>query len=124
MRMKAGDPILLFDNRSDYIFWALLARENTYPTPGGIQLDPLAWALAHVDLAHDGRVAALDAHLDDARAHVEETYKRPLFERLIRNVLAYVMPRPKLFRLTLIAAERRRLVEWVFEPLLSLAGRT
>ena len=30
-------PGLLFDNRSDYIFWALLARENTYPTPGGIQ---------------------------------------------------------------------------------------
>jgi 2-polyprenyl-6-methoxyphenol hydroxylase-like FAD-dependent oxidoreductase len=28
---------LLFDNRSDYIFWALLAREQAYPTPGGIK---------------------------------------------------------------------------------------
>jgi salicylate hydroxylase len=27
-------PGLLFDNRSDYIFWALLAKENTYPTSG------------------------------------------------------------------------------------------
>ena len=43
--------------------------------------------------------------IDEARAHVEETYKRPLFERLLRNVLAYTMPRPKLFRLSLIAAK-------------------
>ncbi|WP_373503955.1 glycolate oxidase subunit GlcF [Aestuariivirga sp.] len=43
--------------------------------------------------------------IDEARAHVEETYKRPLFERLLRNVLAYTMPRPRLFRLSLIAAK-------------------
>jgi glycolate oxidase iron-sulfur subunit len=42
--------------------------------------------------------------IDEARAHVEETYKRPLFERLLRNVLAYTMPRPVLFRLSLIGA--------------------
>jgi glycolate oxidase iron-sulfur subunit len=43
--------------------------------------------------------------VDHARAHIEQTYKRPLIERLQRNVLAYVMPRPKLFRLALIAAK-------------------
>jgi glycolate oxidase iron-sulfur subunit len=42
--------------------------------------------------------------VDEARAHVEETYTRPLFERLLRNVLAYTMPRPGLFRLSLIGA--------------------
>jgi glycolate oxidase iron-sulfur subunit len=42
--------------------------------------------------------------VDEARAHVEETYKRPLFERMLRNVLAFTMPRPKLFRLSLIGA--------------------
>ena len=43
--------------------------------------------------------------IDAARIHVEETYKRPLFERLLRGVLAYTMPRPTLFRLSLIAAK-------------------
>ena len=43
--------------------------------------------------------------IDEARAHVEETYERPFFERLLRNVLAYTMPRPKLFRLSLIGAK-------------------
>ena len=42
--------------------------------------------------------------IDEARAHVEETYRRPLFERLLRNVLAYTMPRPGLFRFSLIGA--------------------
>jgi glycolate oxidase iron-sulfur subunit len=43
--------------------------------------------------------------VDEARAHVEETYRRPLFERLMRDVLAFTMPRPSLFRLSLIAAK-------------------
>jgi glycolate oxidase iron-sulfur subunit len=43
--------------------------------------------------------------VDEARAHVEDTYKRPLFERVLRNVLAYTMPRPALFRLSLIGAK-------------------
>ena len=43
--------------------------------------------------------------VDEARAHVEETYRRPLFERLFRNVLALTMPRPRLFRLSLIGAK-------------------
>jgi glycolate oxidase iron-sulfur subunit len=43
--------------------------------------------------------------VDHARVHIEQTYKRPMIERLQRNILAYVMPRPKLFRLALIAAK-------------------
>jgi glycolate oxidase iron-sulfur subunit len=43
--------------------------------------------------------------IDQARAHVEETYTRPLQERLLRNVLAFVMPRPWLFRFSLIGAK-------------------
>jgi len=38
-------------------------------------------------------------HLVDlARAHIEETGNRPLKERLIRNMLAFVVPSPTLFR--------------------------
>ena len=43
--------------------------------------------------------------VDHARTHIEETYKRPLIDRIQRNVLAAIMPRPKLFRLALISAK-------------------
>ena len=43
--------------------------------------------------------------VDHARVHIEKTYQRPMFERLLRNVLGFVMPRPKLFRLALIGAK-------------------
>jgi glycolate oxidase iron-sulfur subunit len=46
--------------------------------------------------------------IDQARAHVEKTYKRPLLDRLIRDVLAFVMPRPKLFLLALLGARLAR----------------
>ena len=32
--------------------------------------------------------------VDHGRNHIERTYKRPLFERLLRNLLAFVLPRP------------------------------
>ena len=43
--------------------------------------------------------------VDHARVHIENTYNRPYTERILRNLLAFVMPRPKLFRLALIAAK-------------------
>ena len=43
--------------------------------------------------------------VDEARAHVEKTYARPPLERILRNVLAFTMPRPYLFRLALIGAK-------------------
>ena len=36
--------------------------------------------------------------VDHGRNHIERTYKRPLFERLLRNLLAFVLPRLKLFK--------------------------
>src|SRR5690349_7414184 len=40
--------------------------------------------------------------VDQARAHIEETYERPMLDRVIRRVLGAVLPRPGLFRLALI----------------------
>ena len=48
--------------------------------------------------------------VDHARQHIEDTYKRPLFERLLRNLLAFIMPRPKLFRLALTGSRIAKLV--------------
>ncbi|MBT3369423.1 MAG: glycolate oxidase subunit GlcF [Rhodospirillaceae bacterium] len=42
--------------------------------------------------------------LDGARARIEEQYRRPLAERWLRALLAYVLPRPGLFRLALQGA--------------------
>jgi glycolate oxidase iron-sulfur subunit len=36
--------------------------------------------------------------VDHAREHIEETYRRPLADRLLRGVLAWVMPDPARFR--------------------------
>jgi len=51
--------------------------------------------------------------IDHARRHVEETFERPLSERLIRSALALVLPRVWLFRLVLLAA-------WAARPLARL----
>ncbi|MFL5260382.1 MAG: glycolate oxidase subunit GlcF [Hyphomicrobiales bacterium] len=48
--------------------------------------------------------------VDDARVHIEKTYRRPLFDRLLRDALAYVMPRPAIFRATLKAAQLAKLI--------------
>jgi len=40
--------------------------------------------------------------VDHARAYIEETYQRPLTERLLRGFLGFVLPRPALFRLVLV----------------------
>jgi len=42
--------------------------------------------------------------VDHARAHVEETYRRPLIDRTVRAVIARVLPDPRLFRWSLLAA--------------------
>ena len=39
--------------------------------------------------------------VDHARDHIEKTYRRPLPERLLRQLLAVVLPRPLVFRLAL-----------------------
>jgi glycolate oxidase iron-sulfur subunit len=42
--------------------------------------------------------------VDHARAHIEETYRRPLSERVLRSVLAHVMPYPRRLQFALGAA--------------------
>jgi glycolate oxidase iron-sulfur subunit len=46
--------------------------------------------------------------VDHARVHIEETYVRPLHERVLRSVLAYVLPRPAVMRLALLGARIAR----------------
>src|SRR5215469_5930830 len=56
--------------------------------------------------------------VDHARVHIERTYKRPLLDRLRRDVLARIMPDPLAFRWALILAVIAR----PFAPLLELLG--
>ena len=46
--------------------------------------------------------------VDHARVHIENTYKRPFVERMIRNLLAATLPYPSRFRLALKAARLGR----------------
>jgi glycolate oxidase iron-sulfur subunit len=46
--------------------------------------------------------------VDHARAHIEKTYKRPLFERILRNTLAAILPYPGRFRVALLGAKIAR----------------
>src|ERR687890_257015 len=46
--------------------------------------------------------------VDHARSHIEKTYRRPPAERLLRKVLATVLPRPGLFRAALALARAGR----------------
>ncbi len=55
--------------------------------------------------------------VDHARTHIEQTYKRPLIDRMQRNVLAAIMPRPALFRLAIIAAKLASPFKSVIEAL-------
>ena len=35
--------------------------------------------------------------IDHGRNHIEKTYKRPFFDRVIRNILSFTLPNPKVF---------------------------
>ncbi|MCZ8186788.1 MAG: glycolate oxidase subunit GlcF [Beijerinckiaceae bacterium] len=54
--------------------------------------------------------------VDHARAHIEETYRRPWHQRFLREVLARVLPYPNRFRLALAAA-------WLGKPFRPLVAR-
>ncbi|WP_114089145.1 heterodisulfide reductase-related iron-sulfur binding cluster [Thalassospira profundimaris] len=43
--------------------------------------------------------------IDHARAHIEKTYRRPFGDRWLRKLLAWVVPRPSLFRVSLLGAK-------------------
>ncbi|MFN4170193.1 MAG: glycolate oxidase subunit GlcF [Pseudorhodobacter sp.] len=46
--------------------------------------------------------------VDHAREHIEQTYRRPLMDRILRRVLAAVIPHPMRFRLALLGAKLGR----------------
>jgi glycolate oxidase iron-sulfur subunit len=46
--------------------------------------------------------------VDHARTYIENTYRRPWPERVLRSVLGLVLPRPALFRLSVLAAALAR----------------
>jgi glycolate oxidase iron-sulfur subunit len=46
--------------------------------------------------------------VDHARHYIEQTYRRPWPERWLRSLLGVLLPRPRLFRLALIAARVAR----------------
>jgi glycolate oxidase iron-sulfur subunit len=56
--------------------------------------------------------------VDHARDHIEHTYRRPLFDRLLRALLANVLPYNDRFRLALVAG----LVARPFAPILGVLG--
>ena len=62
--------------------------------------------------------------IDRARAHVEANYQRPIGERVVRAVVAALVPRPWLFGLTLRAARPlKRFTRWLparLKPLVNL----
>ncbi|MEE8279186.1 MAG: 4Fe-4S dicluster domain-containing protein, partial [Alphaproteobacteria bacterium] len=51
--------------------------------------------------------------VDHARRHIEETYRRPLPDRLLRGLLALVLPAPRLFRVALRSARALRPLRWL-----------
>lgn len=58
--------------------------------------------------------------VDHARAHIEKTYKRPLPNRAIRALLAFVLPHPARFRAALKLAKLGRPFAGMFEKVAAL----
>jgi glycolate oxidase iron-sulfur subunit len=61
--------------------------------------------------------------VDHARTYIEETYTRPWPERMLRAVLARVLPNPRLFRMSLRAAALARPLEALIPGQSMLAQR-
>jgi glycolate oxidase iron-sulfur subunit len=61
--------------------------------------------------------------VDHARAHIEATYKRPLIDRLMRGVLAAILPYPNRFRLALLAAKPAKLLSPVIKSIPGIGAR-
>lgn len=66
--------------------------------------------------------------VDHARAHIEKTYRRPIAEKALRALLAFVLTRPALFRRALRLAPLGRrfanLLPQRLQPLFALAPET
>ena len=51
--------------------------------------------------------------IDQAHEYVEQTYKRPLMDKMLRSVLAFILPYPARFRLALYCARMMRPLAFV-----------
>src|SRR5262249_27709086 len=56
--------------------------------------------------------------VDHARVHIERTYRRPFSDRLLRDLLARILPHPNRFRAAAMAAALGK----PFAPLFSVLG--
>ena len=52
--------------------------------------------------------------IDHGRNHLEKTYKRPIFERLFRNLLSLTLPNPKTFKILSILVNIIRPINFIF----------
>ena len=52
--------------------------------------------------------------IDHGRAHLEKTYKRPILERLFRNILSLTLPNPKIFKILSILVNIVRPLKFLF----------
>ena len=59
--------------------------------------------------------------IDHGRNYVEETYKRPFFDRLFRNILSFVLPRPKVFLLMALSSKLIKPFSFLFPKFLKNA---
>ena len=55
-----------------------------------------------------------DQLIDEARAHIEKTFERPPLDKFVRRLLAYLLPRPNLFRAAILFGKLGRPVrQWL-----------
>ena len=59
--------------------------------------------------------------IDHGRNYVEETYRRPFFDRLFRNILSFVLPRPKVFLLMALSSKIIKPFSFLFPKFLKNA---
>jgi glycolate oxidase iron-sulfur subunit len=52
--------------------------------------------------------------IDHGRSHLEKTYKRPILERLFRNLLSLILPNPKTFKILSILVNIIKPVSFIF----------
>ena len=51
--------------------------------------------------------------IDHGRNHVEETFKRPLIERMLRSILSFVLPNAKIFRIVAHLSKPIKLISFI-----------
>jgi len=56
--------------------------------------------------------------VDHAREYINDSYQRPVFDRVLRNALALVLPRPGLFRLSMWGARIAKPVSFMMPKIL------